>query len=176
MRSLALALSLVLVSCLPRVPRQRLSDNAAVAVAYVVDPAYAGSPTAPPQELKQALAKELDEHNLRAVEVALEVVASQRLTDARFDALKKASSGAPWLMLVELRVRYFSQIDARYRWQVSAQITVARADGVPVRDPFEIPVALMFDHEKENEAIISSAADVTKRAGLLLDGVLAGAK
>ena len=42
------------------------------------------------------------------------------------------------------------------------------------RDPFEIPVVLMYDHEKEPEAIDNAAPDIANRVGVLMDGVLGG--
>ncbi|MFT3709205.1 MAG: hypothetical protein QM817_16300 [Archangium sp.] len=167
---------LVASACLPRIPRQRLSERAKIAVGYVVDPQYSGSAFAPPDALKDAIKKELDDHNLEIVDVPLETLTAQRLTDARFEALKKAAGEAPFLLLVEQRVQFFSQIDGRYRWEVGTALTASRAAGPVAKDPFEIPVILMFDHEKEREAIAYSANDVSNRVGVLLDGVLAGAE
>jgi hypothetical protein len=59
---------------------------------------------------------------------------------------------------------------------LSSAFTAGRADGATAKDPLEIPVILMFDHEKEREAIIYAAQDVANRVGVLMDGVLAGAK
>lgn len=176
MRALVVLLVVSLwVGCLPRIPRQRLSERARVAVAYVVDPGYSGGAFAAPEALKKAIAAELDDHNLEVVEVPAEALASQRLTDGRFDALKKASPDAPFLLLVELRVHFFSQLDGRYRWEVATTLTAARTnDGVMAHDPFEIPVVLMYDHEKEPEAIASAAPDIANRVGALMDAVLAG--
>lgn len=162
-------------ACLPRVPRQRLVERATIVVGYVVDPGYAGAAFAPPDALKARIKAELDAHNLEVVEVPLEVLSGQRLTDARFDALKKAAGEAPFVLLVEQRVHFFSQLDGRYRWEVATALTAARADGATARDPFEIPVILMYDHEKEREAIASAASDISTRVGVLMDGVLAGA-
>jgi hypothetical protein len=168
---------LVLASaCLPRIPRQRLGERAKIAVGYVVDPQYAGTSFAPPDALKEAIKKELDDHNLEIVDVPLEALTAQRLTDARFEALKKAAGEAPFLLLVEQRVQFFSQIDGRYRWEVGTALTASRAGGSVAKDPFEIPVILMFDHEKEREAISYASSDVANRVGVLLDGVIAGAE
>jgi hypothetical protein len=170
------ALVLVLASgCLPKLPRQRLAERAKIAVGWVVDPAYAGAAFAPPDALKQAMAKEFEDHNLEVVEVPVDVLAPQRLTDARFEVLKKAGqvSDAKFAMLVEQRVQFFSQIDGRYRWEVGTSLTASRIDGPSAKDPFEIPVILMFDHEREKEAIVYAATDVANRVGTLLDGVLA---
>lgn len=174
----ALLLTLVaftVAGCLPKVPRQRLAEPAKIAVGWIVDPSYSGSPFAPPAALKEAMQKEFDDHNLQVVEVPLEALAGQRLTDARFEVLKKAGQvqDAKFLLLVEQRVQFFSQIDGRYRWEVGTALTAARIDGPSAKDPFEIPVVLMFDHEKEAQAISTSASDVANRVGTLLDGVLA---
>ncbi len=176
MRALGSLLLLALcVGCLPKVPRQRLAERAKVAVAYIVDPGYSGTPYTPPDALKKAIAVELDDHNLELVEVPLEAIVAQRLTDSRFEALKKAANEAPFVLLVEQRVHFFSQLDGRYRWEVATTLTAGRADGTKASDPFEIPVILMYDHEKENEAIASAASDIANRTGVLMDGVLAGA-
>lgn len=172
---LALAAALLGGACVPRVPPQRLAERAKVAVAWVVDPSYAGAPFAPPQALRQAVTAALDERNLEVVEVPLEVVQGQRLSDARFEALKRAAAQAPFVLLVEQRVQFFSQLDGRYRWEVGTTLTAARADGASARDPFEVPVILLFDHEKETAALGAAAADVATRVGVLMDGVLAGA-
>lgn len=177
MRALVLLLAASLsLGCLPKVPRQRLAEQAKIGVGYIVDPSASGAPWAPPDALKVALAAELADHNLEVVEVPLEALSRQRLTDARFDALKKASPELPFVLLVEQRVQFFSQLDGRYRWEVGTTLTVARADGATARDPFEIPVILLYDHEKEAEAISSAAPDIAARVGVLMDGVLAGAK
>lgn len=177
LRLLPVVLCVVGLACLPRIPRQRLTEPAKIAVAYVVDPSYAGAPFAPPEALRKAIAKELADHNLEVVELPLEAVSSQRLTDARFEALKKAprASGTPYFLLVEQRVQFFSQIDGRYRWEVGTSLTASRTEGAVAKDPFEIPVVLMFDHEKEKEAIVYAAPDIANRVGVLLDGLLAGA-
>jgi hypothetical protein len=169
-------LSVLGLSCLPKVPKQRLNDTASVAVAFLVDPSYSGVATAPPAQLMSAVTRELEAHNLKVIEVPTEVVAAQRLTDSRFEALKRSSlaQGAPFLLLVEQRVQFFSQIDGRYRWEVATSLTASRSDGSMAKDPFEIPVVLTFDHEKEREAIVTAASDVASRIGVLMDGLLVG--
>ena len=163
----------ICVGCLPRIPRQRLAERAKVAVAYIVDPGYSGKPFTPPEALKKAIATELEDHNLEVIELPLVTLGNQRLTDARFEALRRAA-GTPFVLLVEQRVQFFSQLDGRYRWEVGTTLTASRVDGSMARDPFEIPVILMYDHEKENEAIATAAPDIANRVGVLMDGVLAG--
>lgn len=174
MRWFVVLLALVSSGCLPKVPRQRLNERARIAIAYIVDPSYAGQPFAPPDVLKKKIAADLDDHNLEVVEVPLEAIAAQRLSDSRFNALKAQVPDAPFYLLVEQRVHFFSQLDGRYRWEVATTLTAARADGAQARDQSEIPVILMYDHEKEREAIGSAAYNLTSRVGLLMDGVMAG--
>lgn len=174
MRWLVVVLALVSSACLPKVPRQRLSERARVAVAYIVEPTYAGTPFAPPDALKQKIAADLDDHNLEVVEVPLEAISAQKLSDSRFNALKAAMPDAPFFLLVEQRVHFFSQLDGRYRWEVATTLTAARADGSQARDQSEIPVILLFDHEKQKEAIAAAADDLVTRVGQLMDGVMAG--
>jgi hypothetical protein len=176
MRALvSMVLVLFCAGCIPKIPRQRLAERAKVSIAYIVDPGYAGTPFTPPDVLKKAIAAELDDHNLEVVEVPIEAVSAQKLTDSRFEALKKAAGDVPFVLLVEQRVHFFSQLDGRYRWEVATTLTAARADGAKASDPFEIPVILLFDHEKEKEAIAAASTDIANRVGVLMDGVLAGA-
>ncbi|MGV3619795.1 MAG: alpha-amylase family glycosyl hydrolase [Archangium sp.] len=176
MRWLVVLLALFTSACLPKVPRQRLTERARVAVAYVVDPSYAGQPFAPPEALKKKFAADLDDHNLEIVEVPLDAIAAQKLSDSRFNALKAAVPDAPFYLLVEQRVHFFSQLDGRYRWEVGTTLTAARADGSQARDQSEIPVILLFDHEKQKEAIAAAADDLVTRVGQLMDGVMAGSE
>ena len=161
--------------CLPKIPRQRLAERAQIAVAYIVDPGSSGVAYAPPDALKKAINAELEDHNLEVIEVPLEAIVAQRLTEARFDALKRAAGEVPFVLLVEQRVQFFSQLDGRYRWEVGTTLTASRADGSKASDPFEIPVILMYDHEKEADAIANAASDIANRVGVLMDGVMAGA-
>ncbi len=174
MRAALLALLVMSVGCIPRVPQQRLGARARIAVAYVVDPGNSGAATSAPDALKQKVAAELDARNLEVVEVPVASLNGQRLSDARYEALRTASAEAPYLLLVEQRVQFFSQLDGRYRWVVSTSITGGKKVGPGSRDPFELPILLMFEHEKEPEAIVEAAGDVATRAGALLDGVLVG--
>ena len=131
---LSLVVLLLAAGCLPRIPRQRLSERAKIAVGYVVDPQYAGAPFAPPEALKAAIKKELDDHNLELVEVPFELIAAQRLTDARFLSVEKGAGDARFLLLVEQRVQFFSQIDGRYRWEVGTALTASRGRPEPVSE------------------------------------------
>jgi hypothetical protein len=162
--------------CLSRVPRQRLAERAKVAVVYLVDRGGAGEPWSPPGALKESVAAELELRNLEAIELPIAALAGQRLTDGRLEALRQASADAPFLLLVEQRVTFFSQIDGRYRWEVGTSLSaLRRGGGAAAKDPFEQAVLLRYDHEREVEAVARSASEVSTRAAALLDALIAGA-
>jgi len=159
-------------ACIPRIPIQRLPTTTPIAVAYVVDPAFAGEPTTAPEKLKAVIAAILAERNLQPVELPLEVVKGGKLTDTRMAAMREADTQTPYLLLVELRVQFFSQLDGRYRWEVGTTLTAERRQGTQVKDPFEVPIVLIYDHEKQDAAMVAASHDIGSRLGVLLDGLL----
>ncbi len=171
-RSLVVVL-LAASACIPRVPVQRLPALTPIVVAYVVDPSYSGQATTAPATLKATVAEVLAERNLSPVELPLEVVKDAKLTDARMAAMRANETAAPFLLLIELRVQFFSQLDGRYRWQVGTAVTAERRSSTQVKDAFEVPVVLQFDHEKQPAAIVMAADDIKGRVAVLIDGLLA---
>lgn len=160
------------LSCLPKVPRQRLENTTPIIVGYVVDPTYAGEVTTAPDRLKEALTRVLEERNLTVVEVPLEQLKAERITDTRRAALEAAQPDAPYSLLVELRVHFFSQLDGRYRWEVGTALSASKKGGVQTKDAFEIPVVLVYDHEKQRAAMNAAAGDISVRLASLIDGLL----
>ena len=172
-RAITVVALVVGAGCIPRIPVQRLPTPTPIAVAYVVDASFAGESTTAPEQLKASINAVLAERNLLPVEVPLEVVKNTKLTDARMAAMREGSTEAPFILLVELRVHFFSQLDGRYRWEVGTAMTLERRSGTQVKDSFEVPIVLMFDHEKEAAAIVAAAPDIGNRLGVLVDGLLA---
>jgi len=171
-RVVSLVVLLLTLSCIPKVPRQRLESATPIVVGYVVDPTYSGDATTAPDALKEAVARALEERNLGVVEAPFEVLKGQRITDTRKAALKAWQPDAPYVLLVELRVHFFSQLDGRYRWEVGTALTVSKNGGVEARDAFELPVILQYDHEKQRAAINAASSDLASRLGGLIDGLL----
>lgn len=165
---------LVVAGCMPRVPRQRLAAPAPLALGIVVDPDRSGELFSVPETLRDGLTAELREHNFDPQDVPLTAFGARRLSEARLAALKDVTQ-TPWLALVELRARFFSQMEGRYRWEVSAKVTVTRREGAGASDTFVLPVMLSFEHEKEADALSAASADLATRLGALIDGLLQGA-
>jgi hypothetical protein len=169
-------LVLFAAACLPRVAKQRLENTTPIAVGYIVDPTYSGAPTTAPDKLKEALTKVLEERNLSVVEVPFERFGDERITDTRKAALKAAAPDAAYHLLVELRVHFFSQIDGRYRWEVGTSLSAAKAEGVESKDAFEVPVILVYDHEKQRAAMNAASTDIGTHLSTLIDGLLVNRK
>lgn len=160
------------LGCMPKVPPQRLPERTPIAVTIVVDAASPGGPDEVPEALRRAFREVLDQRNLQMHEVPASSLGGQKLTDLRLKALQQQAAGAPLQLLVELTVRFFSQLDGRYRWEVGCALTAARTDGVTAKDAVEVPVVLMYDRERETAAISTAASDLAGRLGPLLDGLL----
>ncbi len=167
-RLFAFAGALLLAGCIVRVPVQHLEQPTEIAVAYLVDPGHEGPMLQAPKELKEQLAQALAERNLKAHEVTLDDPG--RLSGQRMQAL--VATGAPYVLLVELRVTFFNQIDGRYRWDVAARLTAAQKGQPQAEDSFTAPAVLLLERQQEPEAMAFVADAVASRAGALLDGVI----
>lgn len=175
-RLVVIVCALAAVSCLPKVPKQRLENTTPIVVGYIVDPTYSGEPTTAPEKLKEALTRVLEERNLTVVEAPLEVLQNERITDTRKAALEAFKPDAPYVLLVELRVHFFSQLDGRYRWEVGTALSATKTGGVATKDAFEVPVVLVYDHEKQRAAMNAAANDISVRLATVIDGLLVGGK
>jgi hypothetical protein len=169
-RALAVGLTLLVAGCLPRAAKHRLANPEPVGVAIVVDADRAGISTDGPEALRLAVRQELAAHGLEVKELPIEVAAKQRLSEARLASVRTAA-GTPWVCLVELRARFFSQLEGRYRWEVAAKLTVGKGTET-VQDAFTVPVILQLENEREAEAIAQAANDIAVRLGALIDGFL----
>lgn len=166
-------LPLLLLTACPRVPPQRLDTQLPIALAMVVDPAGSAPPLAPPPELFTQLQTALQTRNLLARTVPLQELGGQRLTEPRYQALK-AAGDAPWVLLIEAQVNFFSQLDGRYRWLVSVKLSAGRrsAPGIEASDAFQAPAVLLYDHEREPEALLVVADVIADRATRMIDQLI----
>lgn len=162
-----LALLVLWCGCIQRVPRAHLASPAQIAVAYVVDPEHEGGETAPPPELKEAIAASLSERNFNVVEVS---AGAGILSTQRMQAVEAA--GLPYSLLVEMRVTFFNQIDGRWRWDVATRLIASQKGQPRAEDSFTAPAVLLFERQQGAEAISFVADPVAQRVGTLLDGVV----
>jgi len=75
------------------------------------------------------------------------------------------------VLLIESQVRFFSQLNGRYRYRVVTRITL-EGDQAPddrLQEEFENAALLEFDHERELEALRTVAPRIAERVAVLLD-------
>jgi hypothetical protein len=178
LKRLALAgLVLAMGGCLPRLPVRRLDAPAQVAVAYVADAERGVGVASVPEGLKAKVVEALAKRNLVSSEVPFEKLSadfeSARDSKLRYQKVAAAAGGAPFVLLVETKASFFSQISGRYRWTVYARLSAGKAGGDSVVDEFNLPAMLDFDHEHEAEALAMAAPVIAERAGAVFDSFLA---
>ncbi len=171
---------LLLAGCLPKPAPVRLLQQSELALVTVVERAGALELAAPPAALRDELARVGLERNLAVDEVELvggvpvrERFAVVRDSGRRLAELA-AADDAPLRALVESTARYFTQIAGRFRWTVSARLSLADAGGVVLDDELELPVILELAHQDAGDAIAAAAPAIAERLGRLLDEYLRG--
>jgi glycosidase len=164
--------------CIQRTPVARLPDATAVAVAFVQDADGEGAARDVPEALKDAVVRELRLRNLEAEVVPFsglqDAFSRLRATPRRYAYLAEHTQ-APLLLLVETRATFFSQMSGRYRWVVQARLTgnLRQGPADATARSVEEPVLLVFDHQREPEALAAAAPRVAESAGTLFDDLLA---
>lgn len=168
----AVVLALAL-GCTKRVPPQRLPGQETLKAVLVVDPESRGAPAEAPAAVAERLAESLESRNLLVQRADLGALGGQTLSGERVKALAR-SGGAPYLLLVEARAVFFSQLDGRYRWTVGVRLSATRAaDGAAAAEELTLPAVLQFDHQKEQAAVEAVADEIARRAALVLDSLIA---
>lgn len=172
-RTLLLALTgLIAAGCLGTSPPPRLPTPTPIAVLVHLERADGESapvPRAVVSELEAALsARNLLPRRLDGVDFG-----AQRTTRARMEQLA-ATTDAPWLLLVEARVRFFSQLTGRYRWEVEVRTSVAPRERLGESQASDLSVAafLQYEHEAEPEALVFVRRQIVTDAAELVDRAL----
>ncbi|MFZ5470581.1 MAG: alpha-amylase family glycosyl hydrolase [Myxococcota bacterium] len=168
---------LLTLSCLPRAAVHRLPQSTPVAVAYVMDSSYGPGAADVPPALRARVAAVLAERNLEARDIPFDAsgpaFSTVRDSRRRYQKAVELAGEAPYVLLVETKASFFSQMQGRYRWMVYAQLTAGKRDGgEAVSAAFDQPAFVDFDHEREPEALTVAAPDIAQRAGSLFDSFL----
>jgi len=117
--------------------------------------------------LGDALVAEVASHALRGALTEAGPALAARDTEARVAAL-----GAGPLVLVEAAPRFSSQMAGRYRWTVDVTLSVVGVGEGETRH-FAVPVALVYDHEREQAAADTAAPAIARELREVLDHALA---
>lgn len=131
-------------------------------------PKHATAPEAWPLGLRVELAS-LD----TSESVALSEASRRSLEEAcRLRGLAVTTPGeAPVEMQISAQARWYAQLAGRYRWTVETQLRLIRpgSDEVISETSFEVPVFLLYDHQREDAAFEEALPVVERQLGDLLD-------
>nr|BDT36499.1 alpha-amylase family glycosyl hydrolase [Myxococcus sp. MH1] len=176
----SLVLALVASGCLKRQgPPVLAPEGTVVAVAYIRDDARRGAVANVPEGVRQRVAEVLAKRNLQAREVPYDEYAAEfaKVTDTqrRFAMLKARAGDAPLLLLVETRVTFFGQVGGRFSWDVYVKTTANRATSAleATSDSADYGAALQFDQQREDDAQLEVARQISGQVGALFDSFLA---
>jgi hypothetical protein len=167
-------------ACFPKTTSISLSQPEPVLVALVYDQENEASVAPFPSSLASELEARLTQRGLlpRFAESQLQADAFERrrATGQRLDWLRGQAQNGERVLLVETRSSYVSQMAGRWRWVVSAQLSIVRGGTLEVLDArVEIPVFLQFGNESGEDALTLSGPTLMQRLERLLDTALSTA-
>lgn len=144
-----------LAACLASAAPSRLPEPTKIAVQLRLEGPDGAEVDAGPQ-LRELLTAELLRRNLVTMPLAVDLD-QQRTTSRRLEATvaDPAGDGSPWVLLIEARARFFSQLSGRYRWEVEVRTTLASRAAPADAQASDLSVAafLQYEHEGAGDAI-----------------------
>ena len=160
LRSLA---ALLLIGC-AGAPTTAPQTGTPLALAVVIDGAALGSP-----EARLRVADELAErvrcsgHTIQRI--GANAFDGARAHEARLHQLRRRVDDAQWVALIELQATYRNPSAGRFRWEVTAAMTVASADasGPKWRNQWTIPVLLTRANQGAEEALAGALDEISAR-------------
>jgi hypothetical protein len=174
MRTVLTLIPLVLASCIKAAPPVQAPQPWTVAIVTVLEAAERDTLAGAPETLTEALQRAADDRALNAVVQSpdswLKTFTAKRTTEQRVEAVAE-SARTDLLLVVETDARWYSQIAGRFRWTVDVDVTFGRSDqaAAAARQHFEVPVALLFDHQRESEAVAEATPIIERRVTELMD-------
>jgi hypothetical protein len=163
------ALAGLVAGCIHRAPVARLANPTPITLVVLADDAKGTHPDPAP-----ALATELARRNLvvdTVPDAALASLGDTHDTRTRTELLAKTLGPGKLFMLVELRAEYFAQMEGKWKWNVSAQVTVARSDDLPHDTATLQHAAVFLDSESDGapEAFAAAWPLMGDRLGHVVD-------
>lgn len=86
-------------------------------------------------------------------------------------AIATTGGEAPVQVHIAAQARWYAQLAGRYRWTVETQVRLTRTetDEVISETSFEVPVFLLYDHQREDAAFEQALPVIERQLGDLLD-------
>lgn len=174
-------LGVALTSCLPKQQPVQAPSQIPVTFVGVMQTQQSAAVGDLPAVVQGRLVQTLSERNLapetKPAAAWAEDFAKRRSTEPRLRWLVEQGGVSHGLiLLVETEVSFYAQLQGRYRWTVDVRATIAGADDVSASttERFSVPVFLLFDHEREEEALIEAGPDIARKVGVMLDWYVGG--
>jgi hypothetical protein len=161
---------MVLSACLGTQPPLRLGTATPIAVVIQLESADGKSIGVPP-EVRAGLEAQLRLRDLVPTWVDGASLGDARTSDERVGLLT-AASDAPWVLLVEARARFFSQLSGRYRWDVELRTSLVQRGQDPQVSDLSVAAFLSFEHEREAEALAFVRRQLEDDVTTLVDRLL----
>ncbi|MCB9795463.1 MAG: hypothetical protein H6741_22385 [Alphaproteobacteria bacterium] len=167
-------------ACLPKQDAPVVAPQAMEAtMSAVLQRLDSGGLSTVPEELAERLDAQLTARNLTPKPPAGDAVAAfstRQTSPQRMAWLAEQEGPGGLLVLVATQVEFYSQMNGRWRWTVSVELTVAPSGdlGQAVSSSFTVPVFMQFHHQKEPEALVEASPVIERELGYLLDQVLSG--
>ena len=156
----------ILFSCLKQTEVSSANTPIQLPMITVLDPVGAGEITVLPVELQQSIEEHLADRNINVVVQPLpSSFQHQRLSSQRIATVEQYPS-----LLVETKAQFFSQLNGRFRWEVTLKLTMAQAENELLIRQSTIPIFHQFHHEREQEALIAAETIILREINVLIDG------
>ena len=174
LRDVGIVAALVAAGCVKQAQPVQAPSPWTVAVVAVLEAAESGELQVAPAGLTDALQAETNRRALNAVvpESAswMETFEARRTTEQRVVHVAETAN-TDLLLVVETEPRWYSQIAGRFRWTVDVDVSFGRSadPNGAVHQHFEVPVTLLFDHQREPEAVAEATSIIDRRVAALLD-------
>jgi hypothetical protein len=175
-----LVMSLFLSACFPKAASLSLAQPESILVALVHDQEDEASVVSFPSPLAAELEARLTQRGLlprfAESQVQADAFERRRATGQRLDWLRGQAQNTERVLLIETRSSYVSQMAGRWRWVVSAQLSIVRGGTLEVLDArIDVPVFLQFGNESGEDALSRSGPILMQRLERLLDTALSTA-
>ena len=91
---------------------------------------------------------------------------AQELAEHGYATTTAATSSATTTLTLRTQTEFFAQIAGRYRWTVRARATL-EGSGRRIENTWEIPVFLVYDHEREADAVLAAVPSIQRHLDTL---------
>jgi len=176
-------LVLLCTACIPKPGQPTVSSNNSDITVVTRNINPAGNFTGPlPEPVLTALLDGLNQRNLNASSVisqtAMENLAKLQVQKHRLEWLAQDQGGTDLILLIETHTEYFSQLSGRYRWTVTAELSLADPEDLTtsIHRSVEIPVFMQFHHEREAAVLEQASPALERELSTLLDAWLSAAE